>query len=162
MARSDPSLLGQRAPSSLAPCRSPTLIPCPTDTITAFTSSRNWANYHCSVKKLFLIKSQHFFIKPSSLRRCLCSGVSWSPSTEGRALVTLLLCSPACSGTSPLIAPLLLYKVLPGTISSRLSPAPALSSSFLQLLRLGWWHLPGTQRSWYILCLSCCMASAVI
>ena len=47
---------------------------------------------------------------------------------------------PCCPGP-------LLYEVLAGTISSRLSPAPAISSSFLQHFRLGWWQLSGAQPS---------------
>lgn len=46
----------------------------PTDSITAFTST-NWANCHCRVKKMLLIKTQHFFTKPSHVRLCLCSCV---------------------------------------------------------------------------------------
>lgn len=147
---------------SWGPHADPSALPCPTDSVTAFTRSRDWANHHRSVKKLFFIKTQYFFTKPSGLRLCLCSRVSLSSSTEGRALVPSQLQSPQLWHKSPRCSGPLLHKLLPGTICLRLSPAPALSSSFLQLLKLGWWQLLGTQRSWCIPCFSCCMASAVI
>lgn len=61
--------------------------------------------------------------------------------------MTLLLYSPQLWHRSPCCSgPLLLYEVLPGTVSSRLSSAPAISS-FLQLLRLGWWQLSGGEQA---------------
>lgn len=96
-----------------------------------------WINDSLLKLKIFSLSLQLFI-------PCLSSSAQLTLSIEGRGLITLLLYSRQFWHKSPRCpCLLLLYETLPGTVSSTLSPAPALSSSFLQLLRLGWWQLSG-------------------